>query len=191
MEIARRIHCANRKSWRAWLSRNYARVNEVWLVFYKKHTGKASVAYGDSVEEALCFGWIDGLKRRIDDESYAYRFTPRRPGSRWSPLNISLAERLIRQKMMTRAGLRAFENRRGYDEASIRAREYTGTTLTPELESGLRANKLAWKNFTALAPGYRRQYVLWLRDAKREETRRRRLREAIRLLKQNRKLGMK
>ena len=90
-----KAHAANREEWRCWLKANHAEVEEAWLVYYKKHTGKPTVSYPDSVEEALCFGWIDGLKKRIDDETYAHRFTPRRPGSKWSPLNIKLAKTFV------------------------------------------------------------------------------------------------
>lgn len=86
-----KVYAANREKWRAWLEKNHSVVNESWLVFYKKHTKKPTVSYRESVEEAICFGWIDGLKKRIDDEKYAYRFTPRRSRSKWSPKNIVIA----------------------------------------------------------------------------------------------------
>ncbi|MCW8925760.1 MAG: hypothetical protein OQJ84_05855, partial [Xanthomonadales bacterium] len=92
---ARVITPASREEWRAWLESNHASACEVWLVYYKKHTGKPSVSYIDSVKEAICYGWIDGLKKRVDDECYMHRFTPRRPGSKWSPTNIKLAKELI------------------------------------------------------------------------------------------------
>ena len=89
-----RVVCHDRNAWRAWLAANHGKAGETWLVFYKKHTGRNTVSYRESVEEALCFGWIDGLKRRLDEERDAYRFTPRRRGSKWSPLNIRLAEKM-------------------------------------------------------------------------------------------------
>ena len=89
------LYISDRNEWRSWLIENHAKENEVWLVYYKKHTGKSTIIYADSVEEALCFGWIDGIKKSIDDEKYAYRFTPRKTGSKWSPLNIKLAKKLI------------------------------------------------------------------------------------------------
>lgn len=84
---------ASREEWRSWLKENHAKAGEVWLVYYKKHRGKPSINYPESVEEALCFGWIDGLKRSIDEQKYAHRFTPRKPGSKWSPLNVRLAKK--------------------------------------------------------------------------------------------------
>ncbi|MDX2416431.1 MAG: hypothetical protein QNK19_03115 [Xanthomonadales bacterium] len=99
------ISVSDRKAWRAWLIENHASEKEVWLAYYKKHTGKATVTYMDSVKEALCFGWIDGLKKRIDEQKYAHRFTPRRVNSKWSALNIRLAKELIESGEMTEAGL--------------------------------------------------------------------------------------
>ena len=110
------LYVSNRKEWRSWLKKNNAKVEEMWLIYFKKHTGKPSINYMDSVEEALCFGWIDGLKKRIDKQKYAYRFTPRKSGSKWSPLNIKLAKRMIEEGKMTRAGLEVFNQRMTYDE---------------------------------------------------------------------------
>jgi len=181
----------DRAEWRAWLRQHHATADEAWLVFYKKHTGKPSIAYRDSVEEAICFGWIDGLKRRIDDERYAHRFTPRRPHSKWSPLNIDIAEQMITIGQMSPAGLAAFERRKNYDEAFLEARQSEQLELPPEIEKALRSNRRAWQNFTHMAPGYRKQFTAWLTSAVRPETRAKRLREALLLLEQNRKLGMK
>ena len=181
----------NRAEWRAWLERHLASKEEVWLVFYKRHTGKAGIAYRESVEEAICHGWIDGLKRRIDDERYAHRFTPRRKSSKWSPLNISLAEKMIAQGKMAPAGLKAFECRKNYDESLLEARKSSRVALPPSIEKALRSNHAAWTNYHALAPGYRKQYAGWLACAVKPETRQKRLKEAIALLEQNQKLGMK
>lgn len=181
----------SRADWRAWLQEHHASADEAWLVFYKKHTGKPSIAYRDSVEEAICFGWIDGLKRRIDEERYAYRFTPRKARSKWSPLNVSLAGKMIAEKKMTAAGLSAFERRASYDESFLEARQSDHLALPPDMESALRSNQAAWKNYNDLAPGYRKQYAGWLASAVKPETREKRLREALQLLEQNKKLGMK
>ncbi len=170
---------------------NHASENEVWLVYYKKHTGKPTVTYMESVKEALCFGWIDGIKKSIDDETYTHRFTPRRPGSKWSPLNIKLAKELIESGEMTKSGLKAFNQRLEYDAQFLKAVKATDIELAPEIEKSLKANQKAWDNFNQLAPGYRKQYVGWLQSAKRPETREKRLKEAIELLARNKKLGMK
>ena len=186
-----RVSCADRQAWRTWLDNNRDTCAEVWLVFFKKHTGAPCVAYRDAVEEAICFGWIDGLKKRIDEDRYAYRFTPRKHNSKWSPLNVSLAEKLIAEGKMTTAGRAAFERRRHYDERFLQARQSAELTLPPEIEEALRSNETAWHNYRALAPGYHKQYAGWLTSAVKPETRARRLQEALRLLEQNRKLGMK
>ena len=181
----------DRERWRLWLEENHRTEQEVWLVFYKKHVAKPSITYPESVEEAICFGWIDGLKKRIDDATYAYRFTPRKKKSKWSPLNIEIARRMAEAGKMTEAGLDAYNQRELYDEKFLEIRTSGEPVLPPEMEAVLRKNKIAWENFNNLAPGYRKQYVGWLASAKRPETRERRLEEAIRLLEKNRKLGMK
>lgn len=187
----RYISVPDRKAWRSWLENNHASQDEVWLAYYKKHTGKASVTYMDSVKEALCFGWIDGLKKRIDDDRYAHRFTPRKANSKWSPQNIRLAEELIGAGEMTKAGLAAFDQRVPYDEELQKRLAAKELPLTNETEMGLKTSPKAWENFNQLTPGYRKQYVGWLQSAKRPETREKRLAEAIALLEANKKLGMK
>jgi len=189
--MSSRVNVSNREEWRCWLMENHAHEEEVWLVYYKKHTGKTCVSYMDSVKEALCFGWIDGLKKSIDEERYMHRFTPRRAGSKWSPLNIKLAGQLISSGEMTGAGLAAFNQRVDYDESFLQAAGAKEISLLPGIESALKANPKAWNNFKHLAPGYRKQYVGWLQSAKRPDTRERRLKEAIQLLARNKKLGMK
>lgn len=185
------FQAADRAEWRRWLEEHHSAEGEVWLVFFRKGIGKPGVGYAEAVEEALCFGWIDGLKRRIDGERYAYRFTPRRSGSKWSPLNIRRAERMIAKKRMTDAGLRAFERRKSYDPAFLEQRARADIPLDPDMEDGLRRDPAAWTNYKALAPSHRRQYAGWLNSAVKPETRQRRLEEATRLLRENRKLGMK
>lgn len=184
-------YARDREEWRRWLEENHQTASEIWLVYYKKPTGKPSVGYRESVEEALCFGWIDGIKRKIDEERYTHRFTPRNKGSKWSPLNIRLAEKMIRQERMTAAGLEAYRQRKEHTAKALRARASQEIPLTPEIEKALRQNMKAWKNFNNLAPSYKKQYAGWLVSAKKEETRQRRLEVAIRLLEKNQKLGMK
>jgi uncharacterized protein YdeI (YjbR/CyaY-like superfamily) len=186
-----RVFASDRRSWRAWLTKHHATETEAWLVYYKKHTGKPSIGYLDSVREALCFGWIDGLKRRIDDETYAHRFTPRKPRSKWSPQNMRLARELIEAGLMTKAGLSAFKQRVRYEEDVLERIQAGQIDLSAETENALKSNPRAWRNFEKLSPGYRKQYVAWIQTAKRPETRKKRLEEAIGLLEENRKLGMK
>ena len=132
------ISVSDRKEWRSWLIENHASEKEVWLAYYKKHTGKATVSYMESVKEALCFGWIDGLKKRIDDQRYAHRFTPRRAGSKWSPQNTRLAKELIESGDMTKAGLAAFEQGVPYDQELQQVLSAKEIPLTAESEKGLK-----------------------------------------------------
>jgi len=183
------VSAASSKEWRRWLEKNHTTETEVWLVYYKKHTGRPSVTYIESVKEALCFGWIDGIKKRIDGERYMHRFTPRKADSKWSPTNIALAKELIESGAMTEAGLVAFRKRKTYDERFLQAKQQAKLAL--EYEQVLRKNEKAWDNFNKLAPSYRKNYVAWLQNAKKPETRQRRLKELISVLEQNKKLGMK
>lgn len=180
---------SSRADWSEWLRRNHARKREVWLIYYKKHTGKPTVSYLESLEEALCFGWIDGMKKRIDEERYTHRFSPRVAGSRWSPRNLAIAKRLISEGRMARPGLDAYEHREEYPDEAPRAAP--PTRLSAEVEARLRESGKAWANFRALAPGYRRRYAAWLMSARRPETLDKRIKETIELLEKNHKLGMK
>lgn len=192
MEInMKSFQAKSRKDWRDWLKKNHLNEKEIWLVYYKKHTGKPTIEYIASVEEAICFGWIDGLKKRIDDEKYTHKFTVRKVKSKWSPLNIRLARKMIKEKKMTSFGLTFFEQRIEYDKEFIEARASNEISLTPDIEQVLKNSEKAWRNFIKLAPSYKKQYVGWLISAKREATKQKRLKEAIKLLEQNRKLGMK
>jgi len=185
------IQAKNRMEWRDWLKKNHATEKEIWLLYYKKHTGKPTIMYRDSVEEAICFGWIDGLKKRIDDEKYAHRFTIRKARSKWSPLNISIAKRMIKENKMTGFGLTFYKQRIEYDKEFIKARVSNKTRLSSEIEQEFKRNEKAWNNFLKLSPGNKMQYSTWIMSAKKEITKQKRMKEAIELLKQNRKLGMK
>ena len=181
----------NRKEWRNWLEKNHSGMKEIWLVYYKKHSNKPTITYKESIEEAICFGWIDGIKKKIDSEKYSHRFTPRKKNSKWSPANIEIAERMIKTGMMTTAGLNVYRNRKEYAKELLKIRSSNGDSLTPDIEKILKMQEKAWNNFNNLAPSHRKQYILWINSAKKEETKQKRLSEAIKLLKQNRKLGMK
>jgi len=185
------LQAKNRKEWREWLKENHAIEKEVWLVYYKKHTGKPSITYRGSVEEAICFGWIDGLKKRIDDEKYTHRFTRRKVKSKWSSLNIEIAKKMIKEKKMTQFGLTFFNERIEYEKKFINTRSSNDIKLPAELEQQVKNNEKAWHNFNKLAPSHKKQFVLWITSAKRDDTKKRRLKEAIIILAQNQKLGMK
>jgi uncharacterized protein YdeI (YjbR/CyaY-like superfamily) len=253
MEMRKTLHVTSREEWRAWLTTHYQSETEVWLIFYKKQTGRPRISYDHAVEEALCFGWIDSVVKSMDDEKFAQKFTPRRDGSRWSALNIRRLRKLIGEGRMTEAGLakvdpvtliekprakpsaedmgiprvvkqalmanaKAWRNfrsltpsRRGayirliMDAKKEETREPRVREVISRLEQNtgdpddiprfvkqaLTANAKAWENFRNLAPSYRRHYVGWIMHAKKDETRERRLREAVALLEQNKKLGLK
>jgi uncharacterized protein YdeI (YjbR/CyaY-like superfamily) len=186
------LHITERAAWRAWLKANGGKDKEIWLVFYKKHTGKVRLAYDDAVEEALCFGWIDSTVKRLDDETYARKFTPRSPGSLWSELNIGRAKKMIAAGSMTAAGLAMI------DPAHLRstrrprpANPPEDLSIPPYIRAGLDADEKAGFFFKNLAPSYRRLYVRWVDSAKKDETKQRRLAEMLATLRAGRKLGLK
>jgi uncharacterized protein YdeI (YjbR/CyaY-like superfamily) len=163
---------------REWLSKNHHQKEVQWIGYYKVATNKNSIRWEESVREALCFGWIDGLRKSIDDESYKIRFTPRRPDSHWSDKNIRMVKELIEENKMEHPGLKAYENR---DEKNSRQASYEGKKLKlkQEYENQIKENKKAWSFFRELAPGYTRLSVHWVMSAKREDTRQRRLKTLI------------
>jgi uncharacterized protein YdeI (YjbR/CyaY-like superfamily) len=192
MKITKSYYAAYREDWRAWLEKNHERETEIWLIYYKKHTGKPRVAYHDAVEEALCFGWIDSTIQRMDDERYAQKFTPRRSDSNWSALNKRRVVNLIQEGRMMQAGLKTLtytDSRDDYGRSTV----HTAEELKPPLylKKILSSNRKAWDTFNQLAPSYRRNYIRWITAAKTEETRNKRIDEAMKLLAQKRKLGMK
>jgi uncharacterized protein YdeI (YjbR/CyaY-like superfamily) len=165
-------------AFRKWLSANHARESELLVGFYKKDSGIASITWPESVDEALCFGWIDGVRKRIDDLSYSIRFTPRRAGSIWSAINIGRVEALTKLGRMKPAGIAAFQ-RRKEAKSGIYAYENEVRSLPEDDEKRFRANRKAWKFFSAQPAGYRRLAIYWVTNAKRAETRERRLQTLI------------
>ncbi len=187
MAIGEMFYAKDRKTWRAWLTKHQADRKEIWLVFYKKHTGHPSVSYEEAVEEAICFGWIDSILQKMDEERYAQKFTPRGAKTKWSATNVRRAKKMIKAGRMTEAGLVKYRGAKPYESPTATSPH----ALPPELMGVLRANGRACENFFKLAPSHRRLYVGWILEAKKEETRLRRLREAVELLAAGRKLGMK
>ncbi|HEX9406402.1 MAG TPA: YdeI/OmpD-associated family protein [Thermoanaerobaculia bacterium] len=161
-------------AFRECLENNHEKAAELLVGFYKKASGKPSMTWPESVDQALCFGWIDGLRKRIDDIRYSIRFTPRKPGSIWSAVNIRRATELAKLGLMTPAGLRAFE-KRTEDQSRIYSYENAPRTFPPAFEKKFRAVKKAWQYFNGQPPSYRRVAIHWILSAKREETRERRL----------------
>ena len=188
MEMKQIFYAPDRESWRGWLSEHGSRESEVWLVYYKAKTGQPTISYNDSLEEALCFGWVDSLIQKIDEEKYARKFTPRRPGSHWSEVNKHLAARLAKEGRMTGAGLEKMDF--PPEEASA-ARPRRPELPTPDwMEAGLKSSPTAWENYSQLPPSQQRLFILWLSDAKKEATRQRRILQAIEKLERNERLGI-
>jgi uncharacterized protein YdeI (YjbR/CyaY-like superfamily) len=184
--MAATLEIGSRCEWRRWLEEHHRSSPGVWLVFARRGGGGATLAYEDAVEEALCFGWVDSLVKRLDDARYARKFTARRPDSRWSTANRRRWARLRAGGLLAEAGLeRAPTNRSGdAPRPSLAA-------IPADIEEGLRADPQAWRSFEELAPSYRRAYVGWIDAARRTGTRAKRLREAVRRLRAGEKLGLK
>jgi uncharacterized protein YdeI (YjbR/CyaY-like superfamily) len=159
---------------RRWLTRHARSAAELWVGFHKKGSGRPSITWPESVDEALCFGWIDGIRKTVDEHSYTNRFTPRRRGSIWSAVNIKRARHLIRTGRMQPAGLRAFKARDA-EKSRLYSYERETASLSPADDARFRAKAKAWAFFQSQPPGYRKLAIRWIVDAKREETRARRL----------------
>lgn len=165
-------------AFRTWLVANHNRSKELWVGFYKKASGKPSITWPESVDEALCLGWIDGVRKTIDGESYMIRFSPRKPESIWSAVNIRNVERLTKEKRMQPVGLKAFAARKEY-RSGIYAYEQRPAELVEPYASQFHRNKAAWKFFQAQPPYYRKTLTWWIVSAKQEETRLSRLKKLI------------
>lgn len=166
-------------AFRKWLEANHDTAPDLWVGYYRKGSGKTAMTYPQAVEEALCFGWIDGLTYRIDDEVHANRFTPRRKGSNWSAPNIANAAELRKAGRMHPAGIRAFEDRDRRKDMPYLEDHPLRQRLPSELEAKIEANAAAWAYWQARPPGYRRQASFWVLSAKQEPTRDRRLASLI------------
>jgi len=179
------IDVRTRQQWRAWLAKNHASSPGIWLVRHKQHSGVKSMPYEDVVREALCFGWIDSLIKRLDEDRYAIKVTPRKPTSKWSDLNRRRWNELDAAGQLEAPGL----------AAAPTSNSYAPHSRIPELPSyiasAFKTDSRAWRFFQALAPTYRRDFVVWIHIAKRAETRKKRIRESIRLLSTGTKLGLK
>jgi uncharacterized protein YdeI (YjbR/CyaY-like superfamily) len=176
------VEVETREKWRTWLRRNHASVPEIWLVFRKG--GVPTLAYEDAICEALCWGWVDSLIKRLDDDRYARKFTPRKPDSRWSTLNRRRYEEMRKSGLLQKPGLDRPPTTRSGD-----APKFAG--VPPYIEKALQANPRAWAEFQRIPPSHKRVWVGWIDSAKKDETKQRRLAEAIERLSTGQKLGMK
>lgn len=169
---------SKQSEFRKWLDKNHKKETELLVGFYKVDSGKPSMTWSQSVDEALCFGWIDGVRKSIDKDSYQIRFTKRKPTSIWSAVNIQKIKELTKQGIMQPAGLASFENRKE-NKSKIYSYENEEVKFSSEFEKQFKANKIAWDYFQSLAPSYRKPSTNWVMSAKQEATRIKRLKELI------------
>lgn len=192
VELPNTVYCPDPQSWREWLAANHNSIREIWLLFPKKHVNKPCVSYDDALDEALCHGWIDSLIKRIDADWYARKFTPRTNNQKWSELNKRRMTRLMKEHRMLPVGLRKFQIQKEAASEEVEAGKPKFPAAVPLFISReLKKNAEAWENFNRLAPSHRRNYLAWIMFAKRDETRQKRLKEAIKLLASNQTLGLK
>lgn len=176
------------KDFRAWLAKNHAKAPELLVGFYKKGSGRPSITWPESVDEALCYGWIDGVRRNIDAESYSIRFTPRRPTSIWSAINIARVAELTKLKRMRKAGLDAFAKRTDRKSGIYAYEQRHLATFDAQQLKLLRGNQRAYAFWNSLPPGYRKLMTFWVTDAKKQETRDKRMQILLTSLEEGRRL---
>jgi len=188
------FHPKNRKSWREWLQLNHSTSPGVWVIYYKKQSGKHNVNYDEAVEEALCFGWIDSAPRKLDSNRAMLKFTPRKAKSAWSQLNKTRVKKLIQQRLMTAAGhskIKQAKKDGSWNKLTASDLHVNRKSLPDELFSALKKNKRALENFKNFAPGYRKRFLFWIDSAKRKETREARIKQTVLMAIANQKPGLK
>ncbi len=166
------VFFASPEEFRSWLEVNHRTVSELWVGYYRKGSGRESISWSESVDAALCFGWIDGIRKTIDDKSYKIRFTPRKKNSVWSAVNVQKVEKLLKLGLMQPEGINIYNSRS--DKKGYTA-EHRNVPLSEEYENRIKENPPAWEFFSRLAPSYKRDSIWWIMSAKREETRLKRL----------------
>jgi uncharacterized protein YdeI (YjbR/CyaY-like superfamily) len=190
------IHFKNRNEFRNWQQKHHDTSPGIWMIFYKKHLNSECIEYNDALEEALCFGWIDSIIRKLDNDRYARKFTPRKNTKKWSEINKRKVVELIREGKMTRSGFEKIDvsvksglvNQKNTQSEKKKTKE---TDIPDFIIKEFARNEPALRNFNNLAPTYRKHYILWITGARREETVMKRINESIGLLKENKKLGLK
>jgi len=190
METSEALFFENGQQWRTWLQQNHAEKNAIWLTHYKKNSGKTGISYDEALEEALCYGWIDGKLKKLDDEKYIIRYSPRKAKSVWSKLNKDKVEQLIESGKMTEAGLAKIEEAKsnGYWNSAYTNKKTDELPL--DLKNALIQDKDAWHHFQRFANSYRNTYIGWVNMAKSEETKKRRISEVVKRSSLNKKPGM-
>ena len=187
-------HPKTRSQWRKWLKKNHFTYPGIWLIYYKKESGKRKFGYADAVEEALCFGWIDSLPRKIDEQRSSLKFTPRKPKSIWSKLNKQRIEKLIEQKLMTPAGMRKIEEAKkngSWDALNSSDLHAENNSIPDDLRKALNKTKKALKNFLAFPSGYRKRFLFWIDSAKTPATKAARIKQTFLMAAANKKPGLK
>ena len=181
MKIGKTLEITNRKDWRSWLQKNHSKEKEVWLIYYKKSSGKPRIPYNDAVEEALCYGWIDSIFKGINEKKFAQRFTPRKAGSPISEMNKERVRRLIKNKFMTLIGLKSisFDRKEKF-------------TIAKDILEALKLNEQTWKNFQKFSMGYKRVRIGYIEDARKHDQKifQNRLNNFIKMTAKNKKFGM-
>ena len=179
MKVGKTMQFAASAEWRDWLAAHHSTEKELWLILYKRHVANKGLSYREALDEALCFGWIDGILKRIDDEKHMIRFSPRSSKSIWSKANRGRAERLIAQGRMTRAGLSKIEQAKKNGEWYRELSNDEGPIVPPDLMEALKSNRKAHENFESFPPSLKEQFIYWITSAKRTETRTKRIRETV------------
>ena len=181
MELGKTIYVTNRNDWRSWLQKNHNKEKEIWLIYYRKSSGKPRIPYNDAVEEALCYGWIDSIVKSVDQEKFAQRFTPRRPGSCVSEMNKERVRRLIKNKLMTAKGLKTI--------LPVKNEKFA---IAPDILKALKSSEQAWKNFQRLPAGYKKVRIGYLESQRRHSDKmfQRSLQYLVRMTAKNKKFGM-
>ncbi|MGA1978364.1 MAG: YdeI/OmpD-associated family protein [Bacteroidales bacterium] len=184
------LYVVQRTEWRKWLEENHDTAGEIWLKYYKKPTGRPRISYSDAVEEALCFGWIDGKIKRINEDYYIQRFSPRRSGSKWSEINIARVKKLIDKGLMAGPGLKAYNESVKNPELIYPGRDERDYEIPKDLIAELEKNETARTNFNRFTEASQRLYIKWLNSAKKPETRVKRISRIIELSEKNIKPAM-
>jgi len=187
MKLGKTLYVTNRKDWRSWFAKNHDKEKEIWLIYYRKSSGKPRIPYNDAVEEALSYGWIDSIQKGIDEEKFAQRFTPRKPKSELSEMNKERLRRLIKERKMTVAGLNAISG--VFDKSKYQDEKLT---IAPDILEALKADKQAWKNFQKFPEGYKKVRLGFIESRRRhgDVIFQRSLQHFIKKTAKNKKFGM-
>ncbi|MBN1388189.1 MAG: YdeI/OmpD-associated family protein [Bacteroidales bacterium] len=186
------LQLTNREEWRSWLEDNHKKEKEIWLVYYKRHTCNPRIPYDDAVEEAICYGWIDSIIKRIDENTYCQKYTPRRRKSKWSQKNIERAEKMIALGRMTESGLESFKEAKRDPSLIIKTDDSHSFIEIPEdMKSELQNTRDAFRNFISFPKSYRKMCIGWINAAKKPETRNRRITEVAGKAAEGKKIGLK